>query len=212
MYLLAQLPAETLSAQLKNGVILMGLGMAIVFAFLALLVIVTKVVSKIVRGGKNGNAASSAEVEELKKRISALEGEIETLKAQAAAGPSRVRGYGAAVPKSPLVFSSAPAAPAAPAPAASSAPAASAPAPAAAPAATPAAPAGGQKVNAPMPGLILRIDAKPGQAVKKNQLVMVMEAMKMENEIYAPCDGTIGSFAVTQGQQVSSGDLLFTIG
>ena len=63
-----------------------------------------------------------------------------------------------------------------------------------------------------MPGLILRIDAKPGQAVKKNQLVMVMEAMKMENEIYAPCDGTIGSFAVTQGQQVSSGDLLFTIG
>ena len=212
MYLLAQLPAETLSVQLKNGVILMGLGMAIVFAFLALLVVVTKVVSKIVRGGKNGNAASSAEVEELKKRISALEGEIETLKAQAAAGPSRVRGYGAAVPKSPLVFSSAPAAPAAPAPAASSAPAASAPAPAAAPAATPAAPAGGQKVNAPMPGLILRIDAKPGQAVKKNQLVMVMEAMKMENEIYAPCDGTIGSFAVTQGQQVSSGDLLFTIG
>jgi len=212
MYLLAQLPAETLSVQLKNGVILMGLGMAIVFAFLALLVVVTKVVSKIVRGGKNGNAASSAEVEELKKRISALEGEIETLKAQAAAGPSRVRGYGAAVPKSPLVFSSAPAAPAAPAPAASSAPAASAPAPAAAPAASPAAPAGGQKVNAPMPGLILRIDAKPGQAVKKNQLVMVMEAMKMENEIYAPCDGTIGSFAVTQGQQVSSGDLLFTIG
>ena len=212
MYLLAQLPAETLSVQLKNGVILMGLGMAIVFAFLALLVVVTKVVSKIVRGGKNGNAASSAEVEELKKRISALEGEIETLKAQAAAGPSRVRGYGAAVPKSPLVFSSAPAAPAAPAPAASSAPAVSAPAPAAAPAASPAAPAGGQKVNAPMPGLILRIDAKPGQAVKKNQLVMVMEAMKMENEIYAPCDGTIGSFAVTQGQQVSSGDLLFTIG
>ena len=212
MYLLAQLPAETLSVQLKNGVILMGLGMAIVFAFLALLVVVTKVVSKIVRGGKNGNAASSAEVEELKKRISALEGEIETLKAQAAAGPSRVRGYGAAVPKSPLVFSSAPAAPAAPAPAASSAPAASAPAPAAAPAATPAAPAGGQKVNAPMPGLILRIDAKPGQAVKKNQLVMVMEAMKMENEIYAPCDGTIASVAVNQGQQVSSGDLLFTIG
>ena len=63
-----------------------------------------------------------------------------------------------------------------------------------------------------MPGLILRIDAKPGQAVKKNQLVMVMEAMKMENEIYAPCDGTIASVAVNQGQQVSSGDLLFTIG
>ena len=102
------------------------------------------------------------------------------------------------------------------APVAAPAPAPATPAPATpAPAASaPAAPvaAGGQKVEAPMPGLILRIDAKPGQAVKKNQLVMVMEAMKMENEIYAPCDGTIASVAVNQGQQVSSGDLLFTIG
>jgi pyruvate carboxylase subunit B len=62
-----------------------------------------------------------------------------------------------------------------------------------------------------MPGLILRIDAKPGQAVKKNQLVMVMEAMKMENEIFAPCDGTVSAISVTQGQQVSSGDTLLTI-
>ena len=62
-----------------------------------------------------------------------------------------------------------------------------------------------------MPGLILRIEAKVGQAVKQNQLVMVMEAMKMENEIYAPCDGTVSSIAVTQGQQVSSGDTLLTI-
>ena len=62
-----------------------------------------------------------------------------------------------------------------------------------------------------MPGLILRIDAKPGQAVKKNQLVMVMEAMKMENEIYAPCDGTITKIAVSQGDQVVAGDTLLTI-
>jgi len=47
--------------------------------------------------------------------------------------------------------------------------------------------------------------------VKQNQLVMVMEAMKMENEIFAPCDGTVSSIAVSQGQQVSSGDTLLTI-
>jgi len=93
------------------------------------------------------------------------------------------------------------AAPAAPAPAAA--------APAAAPA--PAASGAGQVLSAPMPGLILRIEAKAGQAVKKNQLVMVMEAMKMENEIYAPCDGTISSIAVSQGQQVAAGDALLTI-
>ena len=80
-----------------------------------------------------------------------------------------------------------------------------------APAAAPKASAGGQAVNAPMPGLILRIEVKQGQAVKANQLIMVMEAMKMENEIFAPCDGTITKIAVTQGQQVSSGDALVTI-
>ncbi len=90
---------------------------------------------------------------------------------------------------------------------------AAAPAPQAAPAAASApAPAGaGQALAAPMPGLILRIEAKAGQAVKKNQLVMVMEAMKMENEIYAPCDGTITSISVSQGPQVAAGDTLLTI-
>ena len=73
------------------------------------------------------------------------------------------------------------------------------------------APTGGQAVAAPMPGLILRIDAKEGQKVTKNQLVMVMEAMKMENEIYAPCDGTITKIAVSQGDQVVAGDTLLTI-
>ena len=87
---------------------------------------------------------------------------------------------------------------------ASAAPAAQASAPS-------AAPAGGQTVAAPMPGLILRIEVKQGQAVKKNQLLMVMEAMKMENEIYAPCDGTVSSIAVSQGQQLVAGDTLCTI-
>ena len=67
------------------------------------------------------------------------------------------------------------------------------------------------EVTAPMPGLVLRLEVKSGQTVKKNQVVMVMEAMKMENEIFAPCDGTITSVNVTQGQQLNAGDLLLTI-
>ena len=93
---------------------------------------------------------------------------------------------------------------------------ASAPSPApAAPAASatpaPSAAPGGEVVSAPMPGLVLRIEVKEGQAVKKNQVVMVMEAMKMENEIFAPCDGTITKVSVTQGQQLTAGDPLMTI-
>jgi len=88
--------------------------------------------------------------------------------------------------------------------------AAAAPAAASTPAA-PVAPGSGEKVCAPMPGLILRIEVKQGQAVKKNQLLMVMEAMKMENEIYAPCDGTVSSISVSQGQQLVAGDTLCTI-
>jgi len=94
----------------------------------------------------------------------------------------------------------APAAPAAPAPVA-----APAPAPAAAPV------AGGQSVDAPMPGNIISINVKPGQAVKKGDVLLILEAMKMENEIMAPADGTVGSVTVTPGQTVQSGQQLLTI-
>ncbi len=67
-------------------------------------------------------------------------------------------------------------------------------------------------VNAPMPGLILRIDVKEGDRVEENQLLLVMEAMKMENEIYAPCAGVVTKISVTQGQQMQSGDELLVIG
>jgi pyruvate carboxylase subunit B len=67
-------------------------------------------------------------------------------------------------------------------------------------------------VEAPMPGLVLRIDVKVGQSVKKNELLMVMEAMKMENEIYAPADGVVTKISVSQGQQLQSGDELMVIG
>ena len=86
-------------------------------------------------------------------------------------------------------------------------------APAAAPApAAPAAPAGGEKITAPMPGNILAVNVSNGSAVKKGDVLMILEAMKMENEIMAPCDGTVTSVSVTKGAAVESGTLLCTIG
>ena len=90
------------------------------------------------------------------------------------------------------------------------APAASVAAPAApAPA---AAPAGGEKIAAPMPGTILSVNVAAGDAVKKGQVLVILEAMKMENEIMAPCDGTVTSVAAVKGAAVESGALLCTIG
>ncbi len=103
----------------------------------------------------------------------------------------------------------APVAPAAPAVPAAPAPAA---APAAAPA--PAAPqgaAGAVSVAAPMPGNILDVRVKPGDSVKAGSVMMILEAMKMENEISAPQDGTIATVNVRKGDTVSSGDLLVTM-
>ena len=86
-------------------------------------------------------------------------------------------------------------------------------APAAAPApAAPAAPAGGEKITAPMPGTILAVNVANGSAVKKGDVLMILEAMKMENEIMAPCDGAVTSVSVTKGAAVESGTLLCTIG
>lgn len=100
-----------------------------------------------------------------------------------------------------------------------SAPAAAAPkaAPkAAAPAAKPAAPkaapvANGTKVNAPMPGTILDVKVAQGQAVKKGDVLLILEAMKMENEILAPQDGTVAQVTVSKGASVNSGDALVVL-
>ncbi len=82
-----------------------------------------------------------------------------------------------------------------------------------APAATASAAASHEAVSvkAPMPGLILRIEVKEGQKVTKNQVVLIMEAMKMENEIFAPCDGVVTKISVSQGQQMQSDDELIVI-
>lgn len=92
------------------------------------------------------------------------------------------------------------------------APVAAAPAPAAAPAApATSAPAGGEKVNAPMPGTILSVNVKVGDVVKEGQLLVVLEAMKMENEILAPVDGTVTFVGVNQGATVESGAAICVI-
>ncbi|MBP5653938.1 MAG: acetyl-CoA carboxylase biotin carboxyl carrier protein subunit [Clostridiales bacterium] len=101
---------------------------------------------------------------------------------------------------------------AAPAPAAAptAAPApAAAPAPQAAPAV--AAAAGTTPVNSPMPGTIIDVKVAVGQAVKEGELVVILEAMKMENEIYAPCAGTVAQVLTSKGASVSTGDALITI-
>ena len=85
--------------------------------------------------------------------------------------------------------------------------------PAQAPAAAPAAPvaSGAQTVSAPMPGTILKVNVANGQAVKKGDVLMILEAMKMENEIMAPCDATVSSVNVNQGASVEAGAVLCTL-
>ena len=79
-----------------------------------------------------------------------------------------------------------------------------APAPAAAPAA-PTAVAAGEVVAAPMPGNILKVNCSQGQAVKAGDILVVLEAMKMENEILAPRDGTVAQVVTTKGAVVDTG-------
>ena len=94
------------------------------------------------------------------------------------------------------------------------APAAAA-APVAAPAAAPAAPVvtgAGEAVNAPMPGNILKVNVQNGQAVKAGTVLVVLEAMKMENEIMAPKAGTVTQVLVSKGSTVDTGAPLVVIG
>ena len=104
---------------------------------------------------------------------------------------------------------------AAPVAAPAAAPVAAAPkaaAPAAAPKAAPAAaPAGATAVTAPMPGTINAIKVSNGQSVKKGEVLVVLEAMKMENEIMAPADGVVASVNVTKGATVNTGDVLVSL-
>lgn len=94
------------------------------------------------------------------------------------------------------------------APAAVTAPVAAAPQ---APVAAPAAPAGGTPVPSPMMGIVFKLKVKVGDKVKMNQEIAVLEAMKMENSVVCPCDGTVASIDVKEQDSVSEGQVLMTI-
>ena len=111
----------------------------------------------------------------------------------------------ASAPVAAAPVAAAPVATPAPAPAPAAAPAAPAPAPAAAPAGE------GTKVSAPMPGTIVSVKVNVGDKVTADSLVVVMEAMKMENEIFAGVDGTVTSIVASAGASVNTGDVLVTI-
>ncbi len=93
-------------------------------------------------------------------------------------------------------------------------------APVAAPAAVPAAApapaaqavsAEGTTIPAPMPGSIINVNVSVGQAVKAGDVLMILEAMKMENDISAPCDGTVKQILVSRGSTVNTDDVLIVI-
>lgn len=105
---------------------------------------------------------------------------------------------GASTGAAPVARAAAPAAPKAAAPAAPKA-------------AAPAGTQGSVAVAAPMPGKILGVKASVGQAVKKGEVMLVLEAMKMENEIVAPSDGTVASINVSVGDSVEAGATLATL-
>ena len=106
-------------------------------------------------------------------------------------------------------------APAAPAPVAAApvaAPAPAAPAAAPAAAAAPVVIGAGEPVSAPMPGTIVKVNVTQGQAVKEGDVLCVLEAMKMENDITSPKAGTVTQVVTSKGASVSSGDVLIVIG
>ena len=72
--------------------------------------------------------------------------------------------------------------------------------------------AGESAVNAPMPGKVIKLVASVGQAVKAGEVVLILEAMKMQNEIVAPVDGSVKAINVAAGQAVQAGEVLAVIG
>ena len=203
-------------------------GMVVVFLMLAILALVIRINSKLVGllEGKKEEAAPAPAAKPAAAPAPAPaapavdEGELVAVMMAAIAEESgmspnsfRITNVSAA-PAAPVaaapVAAPAPAPAAAPAPAPAPAPAAeAAPAPAAAPVSVGA---GETPVNSPMPGSIFKIECSVGQSVKAGDVLIVLEAMKMEIEVSAPVDGTVKAIAVSAGQTVNTDDLLVTLG
>ena len=203
-------------------------GMVVVFLMLAILALVIRINSKLVGllEGKKEEAAPAPAAKPAAAPAPAPaapavdEGELVAVMMAAIAEESgmspnsfRITNVSAA-PAAPVaaapVAAPAPAPAAAPAPAPAPAPAAeAAPAPAAAPVSVGA---GETPVNSPMPGSIFKIECRVGQSVKAGDVLIVLEAMKMEIEVSAPVDGTVKAIAVSAGATVNTDDLLVTLG
>ena len=213
-------------------------GIVVVFLMLAILALVIRINSKLVSllEGRKEEPAPAPVTEHAPAAPAPApaapavdEGELVAVMMAAIAEESgmspnsfRITNVSAAPAAAPVVaapaaapVAAAPAAPApAPAPAAAPAPA---PAPAAEPAPAPAAApvsvgAGETPVNSPMPGSIFKIECTVGQSVKAGDVLIVLEAMKMEIEVSAPVDGTVKAIAVSTGATVNTDDLLVTLG
>ena len=163
---------------------------------------ITKILVSVGQKVKKGDVVMTMEAMKMENNITAeADGTVKAIVAQVGQsvnqGDVLVELEGAAAPAAAPAPKAAPAAPKA------------APAPAAAPAAKPAA--GAKTVNAPLPGTITAVKVTNGQAVKKGDVLVVMEAMKMANDITAECDGIVKNVLVQQGASVNVGDALVEI-
>ena len=167
---------------------------------------VTKLVMEVGQAVKKGDTVMMIEAMKMENEIKAeCDGTI--AKFHVAAGQSVMADdklFDIAAAGAPVAAAPAPVAAPAPKPAA-------APAPKAEPAAAPAAGGPAKALKSPLPGSITKILVTPGQAVKKGETLLMMEAMKMENEIKAEKDGVVAEIKVTVGQNVMNDDVLLTI-
>lgn len=210
---------STFGERMSVGLQVVAIGMGVVFGVLILLIGILQIFKLFSGDNKQvkpkAEAPAQTSTAAPSSTVSATANEEEKIVAIASAAIAAYRG------KSEVDFTVLSIAPIGSAPVASpasvAAPASAAPAPAA-PVAEPVAKtepvvAGeGEKVSAPLPGNILDVKVSAGMNVKQGDILCILEAMKMENEIVAPKDGNIVTVAATKGSSVNTGDLLFVIG
>lgn len=140
-------------------------------------------------------------------KVNGVSYEVEVEETGAAAAPTMAYAPVASLAAAPVAEPAARPAPVA----ASAAPAAAPAAAPVAPAAAPAVVAGSELIKAPMPGTILSVQATVGKAIKKGEVLCILEAMKMENEIVSPRDGVVAGVSTSKGASVNAGDPLVSL-